>query len=765
MLGEGDEPVQGTSQGLSDKEAQQDQAQRPDTGLACLVMLLKYLGKAAEPEQIKHQRGKGNDPFSIDDILLACKQVEVKARSKAVAWKKLAKMPLPAIGRDKDGQFFIIAKIAEAAEEAVPQAEEEGGARDRSPHPKNDPSPQTKILVQSPLSQKPQILTEAEFRDLWSGDVVLMTTRAMLAGAARKFDVTWFIPAIVKYRKILYEILLASFFLQLFALMTPMFFQVVIDKVLVHKGLTTLDVMILALVVVSVFEVVVGGLRTYVFSHTTNRVDVELGAKLFRHLLALPLSYFESRRVGDSVARVRELDTIREFLTSSSVTLVIDVLFTFVFLAVMYLYSPTLLVIVLISLPCYVLVSIIVTPILRKRLEDKFQRGARNQAFLVETVTGVQTLKAMAVEPQMQRKWEENLAGYVHSGFKAAMLGNIGSQAVQFINKITTAVTLFWGATLVIEGAITVGQLVAFNMLAGRVSGPVLRLAQMWQDFQQARISVERLGDILNSPTEPTYNPNRTTLPDIKGRVEFDGVTFRYKPDGAEVLRRVSLVIPEGQVVGIVGPSGSGKSTLTKLVQRLYVPESGRVLVDGVDLAMVDPAWLRRQVGVVLQENLLFNKTVRENIALADPTIPMERVIAAAKMAGAHEFILEQAEGYDTYIDERGANLSGGQRQRIAIARALITNPRILILDEATSALDAESEEIIQENLKLIARGRTVIIIAHRLSAIKQASRILTVERGEITEDGTHAELMKQDGRYADLYKRQMRAASAEGDE
>ncbi|WP_417624705.1 type I secretion system permease/ATPase [Paremcibacter congregatus] len=765
MLGEGDEPVQGTSQGLSDKEAQQDQAQRPDTGLACLVMLLKYLGKAAEPEQIKHQRGKGNDPFSIDDILLACKQVEVKARSKAVAWKKLAKMPLPAIGRDKDGQFFIIAKIAEAAEEAVPQAEEEGGARDRSPHPKNASSPQTKILVQSPLSQKPQILTEAEFRDLWSGDVVLMTTRAMLAGAARKFDVTWFIPAIVKYRRILYEILLASFFLQLFALMTPMFFQVVIDKVLVHKGLTTLDVMILALVVVSVFEVVVGGLRTYVFSHTTNRVDVELGAKLFRHLLALPLSYFESRRVGDSVARVRELDTIREFLTSSSVTLVIDVLFTFVFLAVMYLYSPTLLVIVLISLPCYVLVSMIVTPILRKRLEDKFQRGARNQAFLVETVTGVQTLKAMAVEPQMQRKWEENLAGYVHSGFKAAMLGNVGSQAVQFINKITTAVTLFWGATLVIEGAITVGQLVAFNMLAGRVSGPVLRLAQMWQDFQQARISVERLGDILNSPTEPTYNPNRTTLPDIKGRVEFDGVTFRYKPDGAEVLRRVSLVIPEGQVVGIVGPSGSGKSTLTKLVQRLYVPESGRVLVDGVDLAMVDPAWLRRQVGVVLQENLLFNKTVRENIALADPTIPMERVIAAAKMAGAHEFILEQAEGYDTYIDERGANLSGGQRQRIAIARALITNPRILILDEATSALDAESEEIIQENLKLIARGRTVIIIAHRLSAIKQASRILTVERGEITEDGTHAELMKQGGRYADLYKRQMRAASAEGDE
>ena len=716
-----------------------------DTGLSCMITLLKFLGKAAEPEQIRHQRGKGAIPFEIQDILVACKQLEVKARAKKADWNKLSKMPLPAMGKDKAGNFFIIGKIA-ANENKTAEGDDE------------------KVLIQLPGSGKPEILTKQAFLEMWSGDVILMTTRAMLAGADRKFDVTWFIPAIVKYRKILYEILLASFFLQLFALMTPMIFQVVIDKVLVHKGFTTLDVMILALVVVSIFEVVVGGLRTYVFSHTTNRVDVELGAKLFRHLLALPLSYFESRRVGDSVARVRELDTIREFLTSSSITLVIDILFTFVFLAVMYLYSPTLLVIVLISLPCYVIVSAIITPILRKRLEEKFQRGAKNQAFLVETITGVQTLKAMGVEPQMHRTWEENLAGYVHSSFKASNLSNVGGQTIQFINKITTATTLFWGATLVIGGDITVGQLVAFNMLAGRVSGPVLRLSQLWQDFQQARISLERLGDILNSPTEPTYNPNRTTLPDIKGQIEFDSVTFRYRPDTAEVLRRVNLVIPEGQVVGIVGPSGSGKSTLTKLIQRLYVPESGRVLVDGVDLAMVDPAWLRRQVGVVLQENILFHKSVRENIALADPTMSMDQVVAAAKMAGAHEFILELPEGYDTLIDERGSNLSGGQRQRMAIARALITNPRILILDEATSALDAESEEIIQENLKTIAKGRTVLIIAHRLSAIKHASRILTVERGEITEDGTHDELIKKDGRYADLYRRQMRAATV-GDE
>lgn len=716
-----------------------------DTGLSCLVTLLRYLGKAAEPDQIRHQSGKGGELFDTPDILRACKDVEVKAKSKTADWNKLSKMPLPCMGKAKDGSFFIIGKIASS---------------DNAPKETETEEQDDKVLIQSPITNQPQVLSKDEFLELWAGEVILVTTRAMLVGALRKFDVTWFIPAIIKYRKVLYEVLIASFFLQLFALMTPMFFQVIIDKVLVHKGLTTLDVMITALIVVSIFEVVVGGLRTYVFSHTTNRVDVELGAKLFKHLLALPLSYFESRRVGDSVARVRELDTIREFLTSSSVTLVIDVLFTFVFLAVMYLYSPTLLIIVLVSLPCYATVSLIITPMLRKRLEEKFQRGAKNQAFLVESVTGVQTLKAMAIEPQMQRDWEKNLAGYVHSSFRAGMLGNIGSQSVQFINKITTAVTLFWGATLVMAGDLTVGQLVAFNMLASRVSGPVLRLAQMWQDFQQARISLERLGDILNSPAEPSYNPNRTTLPDIKGRVEFDGVTFRYRPDAPEVLRRVSIEIPEGQMIGIVGPSGSGKSTLTKLIQRLYVPESGRVLVDGVDLAMIDPAWLRRQVGVVLQENLLFNKTVRENIALADPTIPMDRVIAAAKMAGADEFILELPEGYDTFIDERGANLSGGQRQRIAIARALITNPRVLILDEATSALDAESEEIIQKNLEIIAKGRTVIIIAHRLSAIKQADRIITVERGEITEDGTHSELMAQKGRYASLYSKQMKAAT-----
>jgi subfamily B ATP-binding cassette protein HlyB/CyaB len=485
-------------------------------------------------------------------------------------------------------------------------------------------------------------------------------------------------------------------------------------------------------------------------------VDVELGAKLFHHLLALPLAYFQNRRVGDTVARVHEQENIRSFLTGSAVTLVVDLVFTVVFVAVMYYYSPTLSWIVLGSVPCYVALSLIVTPILRRRLEERFNRGAENQAFLVEAVTGVETLKAMAVEPRMQRRWEEQLAAYVHTAFRATTLGNVGSQTASLVSKLTTALVLWVGARLVIDGGLTVGELVAFNMLAGRVTTPVLRLAQLWQDFQQVRISVHRLGDILNTRTEPTQAPGRTALPAIQGRVTFDHVTFRYRPDSAPVLCDVQLDIPSGQVIGVVGPSGSGKSTLTKLVQRLYIPESGRVLIDGVDLAMIDPSWLRRQIGVVLQENVLFNASVRDNIALSDPGMPVARVVAAASLAGAHDFILQLPQGYDTVIGERGATLSGGQRQRLAIARALVTNPRILILDEATSALDYESEAIIQTNMRAMCRGRTVLVIAHRLATVRHADRIITLERGRVVEDGTHDELLGLGGRYASLHQYQM---------
>ncbi|ESQ89965.1 hypothetical protein ABENE_13245 [Asticcacaulis benevestitus DSM 16100 = ATCC BAA-896] len=654
------------------------------------------------------------------------------ARSKLtrLPLSRLQDAPLPVIACGHGGDFFILARVHDG-----------------------------QVLIQRP-NEAPTTLPLSELSAIWSGEAVLITTRSELS-SNNKFDVTWFIPALVKYRGLLGEVLAASLTLQLFALATPLIFQVVIDKVLVHQGLTTLDVLALGLAAVTIFDALLSGLRASLFTHTTSRVDVELGARLYRHMLALPMAYFEARRVGDTIARVRELDTIREFLTSSSVTLIIDLLFTAIFLVVMWFYSPWLMLIVLICIVLYALTAGLITTPLRKRIEERFARGAESQAFLVESVSGIQTLKASAVEPQMQTRWERLLAAYVKSGYKAAQLNIWGGQAIQLINKASTVLILFVGAKLALSGKMTVGELVAFNMLAGRVAEPVLRLAGLWQQFQEARVGVDRLGDILNTPTEAQFSPSRAALPRIEGQIDFDDVTFRYKPGGREAIRRVSLQVIPGEVLGIVGPSGSGKSTLTKLVQRLYVPESGRVLVDGVDLAQVDPAWLRRQVGVVLQENLLFNRTIRDNITLADPSLPMEAVIAVAKMAGAHEFILEMAEGYDTLLEERGSNLSGGQRQRLAIARALITNPRILILDEATSALDAESEAILQKNMASIVKGRTVLIIAHRLSAIRMASRIVTMEGGDITETGTHDSLMKAGGRYASLWHTQMRGLDA----
>jgi subfamily B ATP-binding cassette protein HlyB/CyaB len=704
-------------------QAESQSVEPADCAVAIMVMAMGFQRIAADPGQIRHRFGGG--AFGVPEMLRCAREFGLKAREFRRSWQNLAGLPLPAIVGLNDGGFMLLGKVSE-----------------------------DKAIVQA-AGNRPALLTRSDFEAQWDGRVVLLSRRAGLADLSRRFDISWFLGAIHKYRALIGEVLVFSLFLQLFALVSPLFFQVVIDKVLVHRSLSTLDVLAVGLVAVALFEYLVGVLRTYLFAHTTNRIDVELGARLFRHLLSLPLSYFQARRVGDSVARVRELENIRNFLTSSALTLVIDLVFTSVFLAVMALYSPFLTLVVMASLPLYFIVSAGATPLFRRRLDEKFRRGAENQAFLVESVTAVETLKAMAVEPQMQRKWEEQLAGYVSAAFRVLSLANLASQSVQFISKIASAAILYFGARLVIAGELSVGELVAFNILAGRVSAPVLRLAQMWQDFHQTRLSVERLGDILNTPPEPTFSVTRSSPPAIRGDVEFERVTFRYRIDGPEILRDVSLAIPAGQVVGVVGTSGCGKSTLAKLLQRLYTPEFGRVTIDGVDLAQVDTAWLRRQVGVVMQDSVLFNGSVRDNIALSDPGMSMERVIEAATLAGAHEFILGLPEGYDTMIGERGASLSGGQRQRIAIARTLVADPRILIFDEATSALDYESERIIHENMREIVRGRTVIIIAHRLLAVRMADRIVAIDRGRIVEDGAHEKLLAQGGRYAALHRLQ----------
>ncbi|NVZ27942.1 type I secretion system permease/ATPase [Pseudomonas gingeri] len=696
-----------------------------DSGIASLVVIAQLSGVAVSTERLKHLSGLSG-PIDALTLVRLARQIALRARTTTSQISRLAQTPLPAIAELRDGRFLVLAKCA------------------------ND-----NVLLHDEVQQRTFQISLTDFKAIWSGRLILITSRAVLAQGGGKFDLSWFIPSIVKYRKQFMEVLAGSFFLQLFGLVSPLFMQVVIDKVLVHKSMSTLDVLVFGLITISVFEALLGGLRTYVFSHTTNRVDVELGARLFNHLLGLPLAYFQARRVGDSVARVRELENIRSFLTGNALTVVMDTFFTLVFFAVMLTYSPWLTLIVFISLPCYVALSVLVTPVLKARLDEKFRRSSENQSFLVESVTGIETLKSMAVEPLMQRRWEEQLAAYVSSAFKASNLSSSANQVASLISKLTTAALLWFGARLVIDGDLSVGELIAFNMLSGRVSGPILRLAQLWQDFQQVRLSMARLGDILDNKAESGASAGQASMPPVKGEVVFDRVVFRYRADGPEILRGLSLTAQAGSVIGIVGPSGSGKSTLTKLIQRLYAPERGRVLIDGMDLSVLDPASLRRQIGVVLQENMLFKGTVRDNIAFASPGMSFDQVVEAAELAGAHEFILELPQGYDTELGERGNGLSGGQRQRVAIARALATQPKILIFDEATSALDAESESIIHGNMHKICKGRTVFIIAHRLSAVRIAQRIITVEKGTIVEEGSHEELLEQNGRYASLWRHQ----------
>ena len=700
----------------------------PDAALHGLVLLARFHGIAADPQQLAHELGCGAEPIDATTLLLAAKRLGLKARIGKQPAHRIGSANLPALAwSHHDDAPFLIARVLD------------GGSA---------------VLIHDLQHKRPHRLTREQFEQRYAGRLLQVASRASVLGELARFDFTWFVPAVIKYRRLLGEVFVVSLFIQLFALVTPLFYQVVMDKVLVHHAMTTLNVVAIGLLTMAVFDVVMNGLRTCVFAHTTSKIDVELGARLFRHVLNLPLAWFESRRVGDTIARVRELDSIRQFLTGQALTSVLDLLFTGVFLAVMLWYSGWLTLIVLLSLPVYALISAGITPVLRRRLDEKFARGADNQSFLVETVSGIGTVKATAVAPRMTRTWDSQLAGYVTAGFRVTKVATLGQQAVQLVQKLVSVAILYVGAQLVIDNQLTLGQLIAFNMLSGQVTAPIIRLAQLWQDFQQVGISVKRLGDILNTRTE--IPGSRLALPPIQGRVTFERVAFRYRPDAPEVLRGIDLDIRAGEVVGIVGRSGSGKSTLTKLVQRLYTPERGRVLVDGQDLAMADPAWLRRPLGVVLQENFLFNKSVRENIALADPGLPMERVIHAAKLAGAHDFITELPEGYDTPVGEHGTGLSGGQRQRVAIARALITDPRILIFDEATSALDYESEHAVMANMRAICKGRTVLIIAHRLSTVRQAHRIVVVEKGEIVESGSHdALLATADGHYARLHRLQ----------
>jgi len=667
-----------------------------------------------------------DDAPSIEELCRIAKHQGFRASIKKNNIEKLvSSYPFPLIVQKKDGTFMSVIQV---------NAEEQ------------------KMLVYDTTSKEPYTLSDDMYGSISSGKVIVLKHRIL--SEEIRFGFGWFFNQIMKYKKVMGEVLIASFVIQLFGLVTPLFTQVILDKVLVHRSMTTLDVLAIAFVAVAVFELVMNLIRNYLFAHTTSKIDAKLGAKLFHHLLALPLVYFEKRKVGNIIARVRELDQIREFIANKSVTLIIDVLFSGVFVAVMLLYSVKLTMVVLAFVSMIALLYLFVTPELRRRLEEKFQMGAQSNSYLVESVTGVQTVKSLALEGSMQRKWEDYLARYVNAGFHLTNLSNILGGVSGALQKLMTISMLYVGVTLVLDGKLSVGQLIAFQMFANQFSGPVLRLVNLWNEFQQTLLSVDRLGDILNTPTEQTNN-KAITLPKIDGSVSFENVTFSYAPDSPQVLKGISADFPAGFSVGLVGRSGSGKSTIAKLLQRLYLPNGGAIHIDGVDIRHMNPKWLRNNIGVVLQDNYLFSGSIKDNISLSRPDAPMENIIAASRMAGADEFIAELPEGYDTQVGERGSALSGGQRQRIAIARALLTNPRILIFDEATSALDYESEKIIQNNLSTIKKGRTMFMVAHRLSTVKDCDIILVMDKGLVVEQGSHGELMQLKGYYHMLYTQQ----------
>ena len=666
-----------------------------------------------------------NEEPTIQQLLRIAKGEDFKSKLKKLTLSNLSKYPLPAIARFKDGMYVTILKVDIDKQE---------------------------VLLFDKQNNQTYTKTFNDFKQITDDEVIILKHKT--ANDQIKFGFIWFYNQIMNYKKIVGEILLASFVVQLFGLVTPLFTQVILDKVLVHQSISTLNVIAVAFSAVIVFELLLNFVRNYIFIHTTSKIDSKLGSKLFFHLISLPLVYFENRKVGNIIARVRELDQIREFIANKSITVILDVLFSFVFVIMMFMYSVKLTLIAVGFVFIIGMLYFFITPELRRRLEEKFQMGAQSNSYLVESVTGMQTVKSLAIEGSMQKKWEGYLSSYVQSGFKLTNLSNTLSSLSTLLQKLMTLSILYFGVGLVIEQQLSVGQLIAFQMFANQFSNPILRLVGLWNEFQQTLLSVDRLGDILNSPTE-NVNKKAITLPRVNGDVRFENVSFKYNPNAPQVLNNFTLNVKAGESIGLVGRSGSGKSTLTKLIQRLYIANEGAIFVDGVDIRHMNPSWLRQNIGVVLQDNYLFSGTIKENIEFALPGSPMANIIRAARIAGADEFISEMPEGYDTIVGERGSSLSGGQKQRIAIARALISNPKVLIFDEATSALDYESEKIIQNNMNAIKQGRTMFIVAHRLSTVKECSKIVVMDKGNIVEIGTHDELMNKRGYYYALYTKQ----------
>lgn len=596
----------------------------------------------------------------------------------------------------------------------------------------------------------------ANFVEAWGEEGEVLLLRTSKYTPKKRFGLSWFVPSLIRYRGVLITVLLASVFVQLFGLANPLVTQVIIDLVITKNSGDTLTVLGIFLLGMAFVEAILTNLRTHLFVDTTNRIDLALGSEVIHHMLRLPLPYFERRPVGELATRVNELENIRQFLTGTALTVVLDAVFSIIYIIVMLIYSWILTLVALATVPLFALVTLVASPLIRNQSREKAERHADTHSYLVEVLGGMQTVKAQNLELRSRWQWQDRYARYISAGFKTVSTHTTASNVSNFLNKLSSMLVLWVGAYLVLQGSLTLGQLIAFRIIAGYVTSPLLRLVQLWQNFQETALSLERLADIVDAPLEQDEASHNILMPDIQGHVKFEGVSFSFNPaSGVMQLININLDFPAGTFVGIVGQSGSGKSTLLKLLPRLYEPQAGKIVIDSYDISKVELYSLRRQIGVVLQDTLLFDGTVRDNIALANPDATDEQVIEAAKVAFAHDFIMSLPNGYNTRVGERGSALSGGQRQRIAIARTVLQNPRLIILDEATSALDYNAEHQVCVNIAEAFRDRTVFFITHRLSTIRSADVILMMDQGSIVEMGTHEELMAKKGYYYCLYQQQ----------
>jgi len=698
----------------------------PDrTGIISLIKILQHFG-VKDLQAIYEKNPETDDRLDWNKLQKLAKKYNINSHVIRPKLEEMREVEYPAIAKMNDGGYIAIGSMNDEV-----------------------------ILAIDPRENKPKAIPIKEFLESWSNELLIFSAAFSWTYVKKQYNLDWFLKVLKRYKKPLIEVLIALFFIQIMGIVFPLITQVIIDKVIGNNGLSTLTVIGCSMVLFFAMQSLLTGLKTYILNHTTNKLDAILGTRLFRHLIALPLPYYENRRVGELLMRIDALSRIRDFLTGSGLTSVLDGFFSFVFIAFMFWYSVPLTLIVLITIPLY-MIQLWIMPILRGKLSGVWRTKVAVQAFLVESISNIETVKSLAIEPQFVNKWENLLARYIRTMFemKKFMLFVESSRTV--IETIISMGVLWYGGHMVMDGELTLGQLIAFQMISRQALGPLTNLLMLWWHLLMLRFSLQLIGDILNTPMEPIVQEmgkrgdNR-----IDGAIQMSGVSFRYRVDLPLVLKNINLTVLPGQKVGIVGRSGSGKSTLTNLVQNLYVPEEGHIVIGGIDTREANLGWLREQIGVVMQENYLFNSSVRDNIAVSRPTATMDEIIRAARLAGAHEFILELKEGYDTKVGERGDSLSGGQRQRVAIARALLANPPILIFDEATSALDYESERIILNNMEAIGAQRTMLIIAHRLSAVRRCDKIIVVDRGEIVETGTHEQLMKLGGLYRYLYDQQ----------